>query len=990
MRPPNVWTCGAGLTNALAQHVLDGFPLEGGGPHDLSRWTVLVPTRRAARALEDRLFGLSGNRAMLLPRVRPIGDTDEDLLADVFADDTLPAAASRMGQLFLLRTLVGEWADTNPDLPLAQDVSASRGQALGLAQSLAELVTHLETEEVSANLMTAFAALDLAEHRQTIISLLDLVQTELPKRLGQRGLMGPATRRNRLIRLEARRISGGHVQGPIIAAGSTGSNPATRDLLKAIACHPEGAVILPGLDRGLDDAGWAGVSPNHPQHALKILLGHLGVARDGVKELMPATERQHLVREVMRPAETTELWAGADSLPRPVLDTAMQGLRLMEAPDRQGEARSIALLLREALETPERTAALVTPDRDLAQMVTAELARWQAAIDDSGGEPLIRFGRAHLCKLLIDCVEEEFAPASLVALLAHPAVTLGFDAEEARALAQLFEVALLRRDLPPTSPQDIAICCTRAKRELVGETHAPRLVQAMDDAAWERLALHAARLAAALGPLTSPEVRPLAAHADTLSASLDRLATEAEPQPSDRLFAEVMDALRQESAHHPQGTLREALPSIVWALRQETLRPQQRGGMRLSIFGLAEARMIEADLVVLAGLNEGIWPAAADPGPWVNRSMRESLGLAQPERDIGMTAHDLSQGMLHANVVLSWSKRAGTAPLMPSRWILRLRALLEKGGIAPADQLDDTYPRLARALDAAAGDEPIAMPAPRPLVRLRPTSFSVTEIERLIRDPYAVYARRVLKLEPLDALGGDADPALRGTLFHDALRRHVETGDGSLASLIAAGEAVFRPYMENSEVRHFWWPRFRRMAEAFIAEDADLRSDVDASLVECKGRITFEAAGVTHTLRARADRIDVVQGQKARLIDYKTGTVPSAKQVESGLHPQLTLEAAMLKRGGFGDTIPADADALIYIQTGGGRTPVTVKRLPDGKDLRDISATAQKHYEGLLRLLAAYQAATQPYVPRARMFKDDDVSDFDHLSRHAEWSRSRS
>ena len=510
----------------------------------------------------------------------------------------------------------------------------------------------------------------------------------------------------------------------------------------------------------------------------------------------------------------------------------------------------------------------------------------------------------------------------------------------------------------------------------------------MDEAEWSALGDYVLRLAAALKPLAHDGTAPLASHVDCLATVLATLAPGDDATSSGRVLDEVFESLRQESARHPACSFQRGLTSIVWALRQETLRPQQRDGTRLSIYGLAEARMIEADLVVLAGLNETIWPAATDPGPWVNRSMRASLGLAQPERDIGVTAHDLAQGMLHANTVLTWSKRAGTAPLMPSRWILRLRALLDKGGILSAEHLDHTTVMLARALDSAAAQGATAMPRPAPPVALRPTSFSVTEIEKLIRDPYAVFARRILKVEPLPALGGAADPALRGTLFHDALRLFVGGGGESLAALLAAGESVFAPYISHPDVRHFWWPRFRRMAEAFVLEDAALREDAAARLVERDGRITFTTGGVEHALRARADRIDVLHNRTIRLIDYKTGTVPSSNQVEVGLSPQLTLEAAMLRGWGFGEGLPEEASDLVYIRTSGGTPPVKVIFLSDQKTPLDIKTVSARHFAGLKALLARYQAETQGYVPRAVMFTDDDVSDYDHLSRYAEWSRS--
>jgi len=982
---PNVWTTSAGLGEVLVEHVLQGFPLppEERAQFDLSHWTILVPTRRAARMLEQKLFEKAGRKVLVLPRIRPMGDVDEDMLADHASGAGLAPAISGLGQLFLMLQLVDDWAAANPHVRLAEDVSDSRGQALGLARSLVALVNQLETEEVTLAFEQRFEMLELAEHRESILSLLHLVQEQLPARLQARGLMGPAARRNALIAAEARHIASGGHHGPIIAAGSTGTNPATRKLLKAIATHPQGAVILPSLDTTLDDESWNLIAENHPQHAMKLLLADLAVERKEASELSPVSQRVRLLRETMRPAAATDKWFANPALQALSVQNATAGMRLMEAPDRHIEARVIALLLRETLETPGKRAALVTPDRNLGQQVTEELKRWHADIDDSAGEPLIRFGRAQLCALVLACVEDGFAPASIVALLAHPEVSLG--QANARHQAALFEISCLRRDLAPRSPREFASVVARVKQETAVDSHSHPALIGLDDAGWDALLNFALKFSAVLSPLLDAAPATLDVLVATLESVLEGLTPDVdEADPYTRSFAAVMQGLRDASPFHPVTSLHRALASITWALQQETIRRLPREDTRLAIYGLAEARMIEADLVVLGGLNESLWPAAVDPGPWFNRPMRLELGLAQPERDIGITAHDFAQNASHPNVVITWSKRLGTTPMTPSRWVLRLRALLETLGVEKQDQLDYQYLLWVSDLDQPAQLINLPIPRPTPPVAHRPTSFSVTTVEKLIRDPYAIYAQNILKLEPLPPLGGEMEPRLRGTLFHAALAQWLQReGDHSLDQLIAAGQSVFKPYMEEPEVKHFWWPRFARMVQAFIEADAVLCSDVAARFVEVKGRHAFAVQGVGHVLTARADRIDVTQGGKVRFIDYKTGSVPSFKQVESGLNPQLTLEAAILLNGAYGPDLPLAVDDLIYIQTGGGAPSVKISR---ASSAFEAEAVAKHHLGRLKALLAAYQNINQPYVPRAAIFKERDTSDYDHLSRHGEWS----
>lgn len=986
-----VWTCGTGMLEELAARVLDGFPLpaERRAQFSLPDWTILVPTRRAARVLESKLYERCGKGGLVLPRIQPIGDIDEDLIEDSLPEEGVPDAISKTGQLFLLLHLIDEWANGNEQEDLAQDVMASRSQALGLAQSLQDLVNQIETEEVALEIGEGFRSLDLAEHRSAILSLLHLVQTELPQRLQAAGLIGPAARRNRMIRLEAERVMAGQHQGPIIAVGSTGTNPATRKLLAAIARHPLGAVVLPGLDLHLDEESWNAVGPEHPQHAMKILLAELEIARSHVAPFRSETMREHLLRETMRPSGTTEKWRMGDGLKGIDFAAARHGLRLIEAESRHQEARSIALIMRAALESPGMRVALVTPDRDLGQQVQAELTRFGTKADDSGGAPLIRFGRAQLAQLVMQGFEAQWPPQALVALLAHPLMTLGLGRADFSHLAQAFEIACLRQDLPLSRPQHFAADFDLLRAALAKTPHLHPIIGKLPDETWENLRGFVTKLSAALALLPSHGENRLAQHVAALLDCLSALApADMVSDESDALFAEVMGELAKESPWHPPCSFLRATGSIRHALQTEVLRAAQRDSTRLTILGLPEARMIDADLVILGGLNEKIWPAAVDPGPWFNRSMRREIGLQQPERDIGVTAHDFAQGATHPNVVVTWAKRVAGEPVVPSRWILRLLALSGALGFADKGHVNGDMAQLAVRIDQPEGVAPWPAPKPAPPVAARPLSFSVTEIERLRRDPYAVYARRILALEPLAQLGGTIEPALRGSLFHEALGRYgkqplPEAPTDREALLLKIGRQVFAPYMVHSEVAHFWWPRFRRMARAFIAEDQVLRSDVTASLTERSGKMSFAVAGVDHHLRARADRIDFTGDGKARIIDYKSGQAPTPAQVQSGLNPQLTLEAAMLMHGDFGADLPHDIADLIYVEVSGGKEPVKIMRLAEEFDVTSVS---WQHLERLKELLAQFQKEEMPYIPRAALFSERETSDFDHLSRYAEWS----
>ncbi len=972
----------------LARAVIDGFPI---GKTDiaLSRWTILVPNRRSARALESILLEESGAKAMLLPRIKPIGDIDEDLIADSLPQEGVADGISKTDHLHAILNLLTDWAKKNPSAQLAEDVMYSGAQAFALASSLQQLVNQFETEDVDLETLKGVYDLDLAGHRQNILDLLNVVTSELPAWLVKDKLIGPSARRNTLIRLEAKRIASRQHKGPVIAAGSTGTNPATRDLLKAIAEHPMGAVVLPGLDIELDDAAWKTITPEHPQYALSTMLDQWGVQRSDVSVLGDVqSNRMWLMGQALRPAAVADDWASSLKTAGQQVQNGLAGVELVEAADRQQEADVIALRLRKFVAESSGKAALITPDRDLATRVKAALIRWNLAIDDSAGEPLVHAGKAALLMLLLRTIEEEFSASSLFALLYQADCTFGVSRDEHLRRVRALELAGFR-GMPEADGLAHLLSRLVARHEAVTkEPHVHPLVKSLTEDMWQGAMALAAKLVSVLAPLGDRADRSLAEHIDRLAEALVTCSPESEMTTSaDQLMIDVLISLKDGSKWHPVLPLSKTQHSIAQALARETLRPPLNDANQLSIYGLAEARLIDVELAILGGLTEGSWPEHPDSGPWLNRPMRKALDLQQPERDIGVTAHDFVQGFGHSNVMITWPKRLGGAPAIQSRWVLRLKAVMTAAGLNPEDALQKALPLLATRLDAPMGFAPLRVPQARPPVEARPTRFSVTRVETLVRDSYAIYARSILKLEPLEGIGEDVDARLRGNLIHAALQRW--TGAVSqvppserVTLLLAKGHEVFDPYMDMPEVARFWWPRFARMVKEFVEHDAELRSETLNTRTEIDGLLTFDVAGVEHVLTARADRIDISHNGGLRIVDYKSGAVPSVKQIKSGFAPQLTLEAYLAMQGGFEKLEANRVDDVNYIAVGGGSDGVKVVSL--AKD-SDVAAEALNAFSSFKLLLEAFQRVDTPYIPRHNPELQDKPSDYDHLSRKLEW-----
>lgn len=979
----------------LADNVLSGFPgTAPPGPLELGRWTILLPTRRSVRELERIFVERIGGRALLLPRIRPIGDIEEDqsLAAGQSGTGEAPDAMSPAGQLLLLIDLIDAWAAANPQTRLAAEIAAAPHQAHALALSLAEFLDGIETVEVDTARLQDLYGLESARHREAILEFLSIAREHYPTRLGQLGLASARARRSQLLRREARRLAETRPQAPVIAAGSTGSIPATGELLRSIACLPNGAVILPGLDRDMDDASWSAVGPTHPQHALKLLIQSLGIERNAVSPIdgRGAAERRRLASEIMRPADTSEAWRDAIAGSADAIRVAMQGIELIEARNGHEQATAIALVLKQSLAQPGKTASLVTPDRELARRVKTELLRWNIAIDDSAGEALIRSPGGTLIDLLIDAVLARFEPAPVAALMRHGYCRFSEAPEAARRWVSVIELALFRSG--ETIPA-VGRMAERLRQQWpAGEANPHRhpVLQRISRNDWEAATQFAERFAAALQPFVSETPHGLAGQLQRIVTTCETMAGPElwQGEAGGALRAAIM-ALDIEAHQLRHCDFRRAAAILRHTLAVTMLRPAATRRLRLSILGLLEARLMRPDLVLLAGLNEGTWPAVPDAGPWLNRPMRNLLGMQQPERDIGQTAHDFVQALGAPEVKLVWSRRIGDAPAIPSRWVLRLQMLLKTAGLEPlAAASASQWTGLARRLTEPEAVVPLSKPRPRPPLAARPRKLSVTQVETLIRDPYAIYARNILRLEPVGSIAADADPARRGIIIHGAIGEFLGScplgvPDGILAEMLRIGAKWFEPLRDEPGVYGFWWPRFRRIAAWLADQEINARPSIRRVHAEIGGAMELAAGGAAFSLTCRADRIDELANGLARVIDYKTGTVPSKNMVKTGLSPQLTLQAAILEAGGFPEIGALRTQELAYVKLDGGDPPGEVRTLDLGSDVLSV---AHQHLAGLTRLLTVYASPAQAYLPRVMMKKEDEEGGYDHLSRFREWA----
>lgn len=1032
----------------LATALVDGTLVPGFRPQDdpllLPTATLYLPTRRAARLLPEIFQELFGGRPVLLPTIRPVGDTEEDLKLLLGADgdgEALPPAMPVLERHLAMTRLVMAWKGAlrrevlNLGLDEPLGVPASAADAAWLAADLLALMDEIETEEANWSDLQALVPDDHARYWQITLDFLKIVQEAWPAHLAERGMKDPKARRSALIRKEAERLLASPPQGPVIVAGVTGSVPATAALLKAVSRLDQGAIVLPGLDLRLDDASWetldganskkgpsgrgagkSGGHAAHPQYSLKKLLARLEVERRDVLPLGGQVSeadiaRERLLSEAMRPAETSDGWMSylADRQDGETAG-ALETVSLITARNEAGEALAIAIALREALEQGE-TAALISPDRFLTRRVASELARWKIQVDDSAGRPLDQTPPAILAILTAKLALFDCDPLDLLALLKHPLCRLGLSAKEIRSAARALERGVLRgpRAAPGTDGLKAAVKAAADEAEQArlaeGTYREPPRWKKIHEKDWPVLLDLVDRLADALAPLESiageAEPRPVVELAEAHARSVAAVAAD-ETGNSDELYAEeagdVFAAFMAELLASGNSGLSLAptdWPTVLGALMSShAVRRRLPGDPRVQILGPMEARLQQFDRVILGGLNEGTWPQKTRNDPWLNRPMKRDIGLEPPERRIGSAAHDFCMGFGASRVILSRASRADGAPTVASRWLQRLTTLAGGELTSQMEERGNFYLGLAEAIDRADGPvRPAERPNPKPPVAIRPTQLSVTEIERLIRDPYAIFARHVLDVQPVDPIGGEPGAADKGNIIHDALAEFLSTWTGpfdetAVSSLIEIGEELFEPLTAFPAVRALWWPRFQRIAKGFVAYEASRSPNVETRYLEVGGGVDLKLPGFDFRLKGRADRIDMMTNGTIGILDYKTGQVPSQKQVEALLAPQLPLEAAMIRRSGFKD-VPGDRpiSEFLYLQLKGGTDPVN--EVSCSPKERDVSELAEDAWSRLENLIAHYAKPDSGYLSRARVMKERDTNGpYDHLARVAEWSTS--
>ena len=935
---------------------LAGWMLErwGGDPLALSRAMVFLPNRRSALALREAFLRVRKGSPLLLPHIMPLGDVEEGTLLSVPETPLpqfLPSEQFSLRRDFILTKLVQAYRSR------LTGKEARTDHSLMLAHELGVLLDECEREEASLDTIRELVKGDLAKHWQVTAEFLSLLSENWPAIAREKELLSSARYSALLLDTLAEQWRKDPPQVPVIAAGTTASVPSTMRLLTAVSKLPQGHVILPGLDIWSGEDYHAALEESHPQWGMNHLLAQLKQSRSDVGSIgEPASPRTHFMSEVMRPAALSEHW-GNVTLNR---QDALAGLRYMDCAHLQEEAGVIALLMREVLEEPGRTAALVTHNRNLARRVASGMRRFGVVVDDSAGIPLDQTPLVAFLRLVLEVVTESFAPLPLLSLFKHPLTHLGMERIACLDAARMLEIHALRGVRLGSGMEGL-------RRRLQKSRSIPAEILLLLD-----------RLETAIAPLIEIAKRQDATLSEFLHAHIAAAQAIAGPgiwegregETVNRLLGDVHQALIQEE----MDMYFESYPGCFHQFfLGQVFRPEYGLHPRLKILSPLEARMQSFDRIILGGLNEGSWPAKPESSSWFNRAMQRDLKLPPPERRLGLMAHDFYMLASAPEVILTRSAKEGGTPMQPSRWLVTLQMLAGN-----ALHRDTSFIRWVSALDEPRAVVPVAPPAPCPPLPARPKEISVTQVEQWRRDPYAFYASRILKIESLDDIGQEPGAREFGIILHRILEDFVKLAPGPLPQdagqqLASLAQAAFAELFADTGLAAVWWPRFESIAQWFLETERQRRP----SLAQVGSEVPLAFQWDGFLLKGKIDRLEKTREGGIAIVDYKTGSISTEQDMKNGLSSQLVL-LAMLHHALHPQSGPIEVE---YWKLSGGRQGGEIKHF----NAQKVTAFRETALMGLAGLIARYADPGFAYYSAPIPSWAVRNTSYDHLARRKEW-----
>lgn len=947
-------SAGASFVDVLAERFLTQYA---DNQTELSKVLILLPTRRACQSLTEAFLRQHELKPTILPKIAPIMDVEEDEIfltgnADIL--NRVKPVADNFEIAFTLTRLIMQKQKAGLE-------SISLAQAYSLAQNLKSLMDSVKNQDLTFDKLNDLVAEEYADHWQQTLDLLKIITKYWPDILAEKGLSDATDYRQELLNAQIDLWNNTQSTQRIVIAGTTAAYPILKKLVKTVCELPNGELYLYGLDRCLDDESWQLIKKdeNHPQFELKELLDSLQVKRQDVEDICITANigRERLVSQIMRPAKSTANWQHLSEDGLPI--TAFDGIHLMSCTDLRQEAKAIAMIMRHTLETPEKTAALVTMDRNLARRVVSELQQWEINADDSAGRPLHLTPIGTYLRLILEYIENN-TQVSQIALMKHPFTKCGMEKGKYNLTRDHLELYL--RNNEKLTPKTKALNDEFLKRiQLLTDLYAQPMVDIKD--------------------IFKAHIKVAESLADTDQKFGSQIIWR---KDDGHVAADFVNDFNNRCDIIGTINTNEYAAFFTELLSGYSVRARYGLHPRVKILGPIEARLASYDVTIIGEANEGSWPNLPQADMWMSRPMKETFGLPAPERAIGVAAADFAHLLNAPEVYVTRAERVDDTPTNKSRWWLRFETVLKANFGAEAKRYDFLYDKKysvwAKELERQGKYSPISAPRPCPPLDMRPRELWATNVETLMRDPYTIFAKSILKIFPLDDLDREVQPYDYGNIVHEILQTYNndhkhQFPENALEELLKLGEKIFDKKHVSPEQYAFWYPQFVKAMEWYVAREQQYRPEIDTIHNEVEGSMVFD--DLNFKIRAKADRVDVTKDGHINIIDYKTGSYRKEKEIVKGTAPQLPIEALIAEKGGYPDITPKKVESLRY-------WPFKEK---------EVSTTSEQTQEAvsticknLRELIIAFDNEARPYLAKPVPSNKPIYSDYEHLSRFLEWS----
>ena len=949
---------------SLAFLILNKYP----NPTDLSKLTLFLPTRRVCREIKKILLKQKSwqknpkQKALILPKIKAVGDIDLDefdldYLADNDFHNSLPCPIKY--NLLLIKE-IEEW--NNKVGLFGKNISSN--QIAAIAGKLKNFLDEINKEEIDLSGIDYVDDSELSEHKQKILKFLKYFGAIWQNDLDKNNITSAAKYYNEIINfISKNKEKTSLFDNPIIIAGSTGSIKATANLIKIIAADNNNSVILFGLDTDLKDQNWNLITQSHPQFILKNLLEFLEISRNQVQNLefkqfeQSSARRKKLVSYSMLPAIKTDSWIEINDLN----ESAVAGLSLIEARNDFDEARIIAIIMRQTLEQKNKNCALISNDRNLCKMVKSVLEKWEIAVDDSHNNNLADSQIVNYFLGIAALFENDFNSINLLSILKNPITKI--DSKD----LQNFELEILRKI---SGKKDLEFLNKKLNQNWFSN------------------------LKSSLEPLSNLFKKEKASLENLIKTNIkcaEELSENSfyELEGASEFITFIEDILSEEIAKsflintkNYSDFIKGLMANYKFVKEEENFHP------RLHILSSVEARLMNYDLVIVSGLNDGEFPNNNSANAWLGRKICSDLGLSDYNKKIGISAYDFSNYLGNKEVIVTRSFNKNNSPTIKSRFLLKLEAVLQATKLYEQLDLGKYYTQILAKISQIDKKENITAPRPKAAIEDRFTRFSVTDIGKWIRDPYYIYAKRILKLKPLDDIDKEPSFAEFGNFVHKALENFIKDYEefNSLPKKIEAlinkyGKEAFGLCFPDEESKLLWWPKFENIAKWFVEKEEEIRKNLKASYTELEANLFINGINIT----TKIDRINFYQNGEIEIIDYKTGMVPSISEARIGLEPQLSMEAIILSDGEIKNypelqnIISIDKVTLLNYYNLKGRDKSKVTQIGPASEL--IPAAK----DGIIELITLFSNSEMAYIscPNPDIYKENE---YYHLARISEFN----